>query len=1509
MTNEKKVSGAVAVLGAGIAGIQSALDLASAGFKVYLIEESQSIGGAMPKLDKTFPTNDCSMCILAPKLVDTGRHPNIRILCNSEISGIEGECGDFSLEITTHSTGVDPDKCNGCGECVQYCPVSILSEFDERVGRAKAIDRPFPQAIPNVFGIKKTGIAPCRLGCPAEANVQGYLALAAAERWAESLELIKQRIPFPGTLGRICHHPCETKCNRSDIEQPVAIRDIKRFVADWVYDHPELEEAYQNLKAERRRKNEEEGAEYRDPFAVDVSRGKGKKVAVIGAGPAGLTAAGDLTKLGYSVEIFEAEESSGGMMKWVIPEFRLNKEYLDRELRTHIEEHNLTIHYGKVFGKDITLSSLREQGFEAFFIAIGAQQSKGMPIEGSELEGVVAGLDFIRKVNKKEFKPDSLKDKHVVVLGGGNVAMDAARMALRLGAKVTIVYRRSRKEMPATDEEIEMAQEEGIEFMMLTNPVKFSGDRKLTSMQCVKMQLGEPDESGRRRPVPIEGSEFDLPCDMALPAIGQDVDTKPLEKESLELEWNLLKCNPLSLETSQPGVFAGGDVVSGPASVVEAIMAGHEAAVSIDRYLHKADLRTGREEKPETVKTPQRERWQVAPRAESPKVPVKERRWNFNEVEQTLSYEDAVHEAGRCMQCGVCCECMQCVAACGRNAIDHVMVDRKQTIRVGGVIVSPGYEKFIPEDTGSFGFDLYPNVVTSLQFERMLSASGPTMGHLERPSDGAKPNKIAWLQCVGSRDQSCGRPWCSSVCCMYATKEAVIAREHQPGIETHIYYMDIRSFGKNFEQYIDRARDEYGVVFRQSRVPRVEQDPVTKNLRVRYIAGDGSVAYEEYDMVVLSVGMQPCEKLPSLAKLLDLQMNGYGFIQTPPYESCHTTREGIFVAGAAAEPKDIPESVTQASSAAAEVAIRLASARGTEVTVKTYPEERDVSGELPRVGVFVCHCGTNIGSVVDVPSVVDQVRNLPGVVYAVDNLFTCSQDTQELMKQAIKEHHLNRVVVASCTPRTHESLFQDTIREAGLNPYLLQMANIRDQCSWVHRDMPEMATRKAVELVRMTIEKTLRLFPVQRIEIPLVQKALVIGGGIAGMSAALAIADQGFEVFLVEKESELGGYLRNIKFGMNGEEPAKLLEKTINRVNDADHIRVFLNSTVEDVGGYVGNFTSKIATPGGSEEIQHGVVIVATGAKPYQPSEYCYGTNEHVMTQIELEAALSEKGGLQDLWDEVVMIQCVGSRDDNHPYCSRVCCSQAIKNALALKERMPNTRIYILYRDIRTYGFKEDFLYRAARDKGILFFRFEKEEPPEVEERDGTLEIRIRDQVLNRQIIFHPDRLVLAAGIEAGDNDVIARLLKLPLNSDGFFVEAHAKLRPVDFASDGMYLCGTAHSPRFVSESITQARAAASRASEVLSKTTLQTKGITVTVNPRKCVGCEICVDACAYDARTFDPQKGYVTVNEVLCQGCGACAAACPNGATQQNMFTQTQIFSMIDALFSGKEAVTKTK
>jgi heterodisulfide reductase subunit A len=652
--------------------------------------------------------------------------------------------------------------------------------------------------------------------------------------------------------------------------------------------------------------------------------------------------------------------------------------------------------------------------------------------------------------------------------------------------------------------------------------------------------------------------------------------------------------------------------------------------------------------------------------------------------------------------------------------------------------------------------------------------------------------------------------------------------------------------------------------------------------------------------VVLSVGLKPTGEAQEMARRLGVGLNAYGFVEPPLYHPTHTSRPGVYVAGAFGEPKDIPETVIEASCAAAKASALLAEARGTLTREAVYPPERDVSEEEPRVGVFVCHCGINIGGVVDVPEVVEYVAGLPDVVYAERNLYTCSQDTQEKITQKVKEHGLNRVVVASCTPRTHEPLFQDTIRQAGLNPHLFELANIREQVSWVHRATPEVATEKAKQLAAMAVAKARRLRPIQRGTLEVEHRGLVIGGGLAGMTAALSIAEQGYPVYLVERSAQLGGHLRHIYVGFDGTDPQELLRETIARVSENPRITVLLETKVESVSGYVGQYRTWVrAADGTQRELVHGTVVVATGGQEIETTDYGYGQLPGVITQRELEEEL-RVAQTSEVWktsEVYVMIQCVGSRNEEHPYCSRICCSQAIKNALEIKRREPEAEIAILYRDLRSYGFRER-LYREARGAGVMFLQYDAALPPQVEKKGDGLVVRIVIQPEGEEVALSAGRVVLSTGIEAEPgNEGLSQLFKLPLTEEGFFLEAHVKLRPVDFAADGVYLCGLAHSPRGIDETMAQAQAAAVRAVSLLAKKELTATPIIASVNPRLCAACGVCVEVCPYSARVLEPGMLYAEVVEVLCQGCGACVVACPNKASQQKGFEFAQIVDMLDA------------
>ncbi len=781
-------------------------------------------------------------------------------------------------------------------------------------------------------------------------------------------------------------------------------------------------------------------------------------------------------------------------------------------------------------------------------------------------------------------------------------------------------------------------------------------------------------------------------------------------------------------------------------------------------------------------------------------------------------------------------ECEVCKEFCEADAIDFDQKEEMLNLDVGAIIVAPGFEEFDARLKGEFGYGDYPNVVNSIEFERILSASGPYKGQILRPSDLKHPVKVAFIQCVGSRDSSCDSGYCSSVCCMYATKEAIIAKEHEKQIEPTIFFMDMRAFGKDFDKYYNRAQKEYGIRYIRCIPSGIKQVQQTKNLVMRYLE-NGEFIDEEFDLVVLSVGLKPTEEMKAMAGRLGLDLNKYGFCETDTFSPVETSQPGIYVCGAFEGPKDIPETVMQASGAASFAQADLAEVRGTMVTKKELPPEKDVRGEPPRIGAFICHCGINIGGTVDVPAVTKYAESLPNVVFAMNNLYTCSQDAQEIIKEKIEEHNLNRVIVASCSPRTHEPLFQQTIREAGLNRYLFEMANIRDHCSWVHMHDPEGATEKAKGLVRMAIAKAARLESLERLKLPVTKSGLVIGGGIAGMTAALALAKQGFEAYLVEKSEELGGIAHRIHYTIEGRDVQEYLEELKKKVANDPLIKVFANNEVAEISGYIGNF---ITTLKSGDKLEHGVVIVATGAGELETEEYLCGKNEKVMTQMELEERISSGQIRADDLNTVVMINCVGSREDNRPYCSRVCCSESVKNALKIKEQNPQAQVYVLYRDMRTYGLREDY-YREAREKGVIFIRYTEDQKPEVKEVGGKLEVSVMDDVLNQKLILNPDVLALGvATVPLEENKSLAQILKVPLNADGFFLEAHVKLRPVEFATEGIFVCGLAHCPKFIDESITQANAAVSRASTILSKDEIEAEGTIAEVNPALCSVCSM---------------------------------------------------------------------
>jgi heterodisulfide reductase subunit A-like polyferredoxin len=1485
------------VCGAGIAGIQAALDLAESGFKVYLVDSAPAIGGRMAQLDKTFPTGDCAMCILSPKLVECARNKNIEIITLADVQGVSGGPGNFKVKILQNPRYIDLKKCDACGNCSEACPVNLPNEFERGLGTRKAVFRSYPQAIPNVFSISKSSEpAPCKACCPAGINVQGYVALTVAGKIKEAYELIRERCALPATLGRVCPHPCEKECNRREIDDAVSAREVERFIADYMLENPE------------------EIPPWAPPAGLLEAR-----VAVVGSGPAGLTAAADLATARYNVTLFEEKAQLGGMLRYGIPSYRLPKCILDKEieqiLRLGVEvKTNTSITKPKeLLIRTSDSATATPSGFDAVFLATGAWLGRRLNIPGEDAPGVLNGLSFLNEVNSGK---QPRIGPEVLVIGGDDLAIHAARCALRLpGVKsVHLACLEGRSEMPAHSWELAEALEEGLILHNGLGPTRFETDADRVASVTFRACTSVFDEYRRFDPLFDDTQISSLSADTVIVAVGRGVNASRFGVEMRP--GGRIQADRDNLATSIKGVFAGGDAVLGSASTVEAVNQGHRAAEAIDAYIRGAALiRSTDQKRPSTDSiSPRNLKYAPNPKPDASRQErnrtqqrsVVERLQNFSEISQGYSRGQALSEAARCLSCGLCSECMECVKTCSAGAVLHNQQPVELEIEAGSIILAPGVEEFQASLWKEYGHGINANVLSNVQFERMLSATGPTGGRVQRPSDGKDAGRIAFIQCIGSRDAARDCGYCSSICCMSAVKEAMAAFENSSArnLEVSIFCSDVRAFGKEFDSYVQRARDQYDVKFIHTIPSRVSEVPNSKNLLIRYTDSSGVEKSQECDLVVLSAGIRVPAEVKQMASRLGITLNHFGFAATERFSPMSTNRPGIYVAGAFQEPKDIPESVAQGSAAAACAMNQLTAVRGTMVQRNEYPWERDVSDEPPRIGVFVCHCGHNIAAVVDVDWVARKAAKMPDVFYAEANTYTCSDANQQHIRKIVSRHRLNRLVIASCSSRTHEMLFQETLRQSGLNKYLVAMTNIRDQCSWVHRDDPAAATAKAVELVSMAVARARHLKAVPLHELPVTAAALILGGGVAGMTAALNLAGQGFKVLLVEREAALGGLVRKLHATLEHADIQAFRRQLEAEILSHASVSVYLNSRLVRTSGQVGNFTSVLDVAGREIAVEHGVVIVATGGREKTTDLFLHGRDSRVITQSRLESLIaggtvaSCLGGSER--PTIVMIQCVESRTRESPYCSRVCCSEAIKNAIELKRILPESDVVILGRDFRTYGFRESIL-ESALEKGVRLVRYAEANGPVIVEREGRLEVKVRDALTPQDLLLSPELVVLSTGIAPGsENETLSGMLRSALTSEGFFMEAHSKLRPVDLANEGQYVCGLAHSPRFIDETIAQAQAAAARASAVLSKSQLEIMAQVARVDPANCVACATCVKICPFGA----PAIGEIRKAEIQsakCTGCGSCVAACPaRTITLQHQESET-VSAMLDELLVG--------
>jgi heterodisulfide reductase subunit A len=871
-----------------------------------------------------------------------------------------------------------------------------------------------------------------------------------------------------------------------------------------------------------------------------------------------------------------------------------------------------------------------------------------------------------------------------------------------------------------------------------------------------------------------------------------------------------------------------------------------------------------------------------------------------------------------------CTKCGECVKICPTDAISLDAKQNQLQLNIGSIILAPGLHVFDPEPNKAYGYGTNPNILTSIDFERIYSGLGPYSGHrtILRPSDKNVPKSMAFIQCVGSRDTQFGHEYCSFACCMYSLKEAMLAKEQHPEMDITIYFMDMRAFGKGYHQYYEQAK-KMGINFVRSRVPAVQSISGSDDLELTLVSESGELLKKDFEMVVLGVGLEAPSDAENLAKIFDIRLNEHNFNESDEFTPVASSRDGVFVCGGFNGPKDIPETVTEASAAAVLAAqnLKLPQAKPENEQIQKGDDitsSSDTLYEQPKIGVLLCSCGDEIDSQVNLNELADFCKSLPDVEVIDTMDYLCLNP--EPLKNKIRDQNIifNRLIIAACSPYPIEVKFKQFAHDLGINPAGVEIIDLRTRICWVcendnttseENTNPTSLAKRLISIAHSKLYSQEQLPTEPNFE-QVTHRALVVGGGISGLTAAISIANTGFPVDLIELSDTLGGNLKDIYSTLAHENIQDFLKNLEKAVSENENINVLLNSSISEITGYVGNFKTKIqGNDADLKEEEYGVVIIATGAGEYKPTEFSYGQNPRVLTQLEFEQVLSNKK-LDDAVkeklikdkasiDSVAMIQCVGSRNSEHPYCSRVCCSKAIKNALKLKKQNPKAKIYIIYQDIMTYGLMEKY-YLEAREVGIEFLRYEPDNPPKVSffDEESKVILKVRDIILNQEIDLEPDLLVLSTGIIPNKTGLdIFDNIGMEFTNDGFLKEANVKFRPVDMLADGVFIAGLAHSPRLITESIVQAQATAGRALTILSKPVLPIRRNVSEVHSRKCSGCELCINTCPYHARILNPDEKIAMVIEPLCQACGVCTMVCPNAAAKIRGFKRDQIFSMIDS------------